>query len=548
MQKVVAGKQIAGLQVAKAKPTKKQTGKFQAFLAQDKPKIAVNDDKRPGQKNAKTQPEISKKLVNIHIKTTDPQTKKEQEQILQIDPETFQQLLNGTVSLDDLVKQEKVQISPELLEGLKELVNSGDRAEQKNILLEIEQVQIGAAEPPLRDSHRKFGKLTNDAAPPRDLKQVKSGPIAEIIVDNDVAPQQNEQGGQNQAESVINLDEMTASQQATLKEQIANFVSTVTSKSTGENQKIQVISSPTELVPSTKIDQDTKITLETKQPPAPEVESVQPTKIIESLQLPKEEQVGKQKIEPVSDKQAAALADEPSESLVKQSVETLSVSSKVSIGIGVKVPQAGQKQEVESLDLSGITAKTSMASLVEQKGTMSMQTQTDASQKITTLTKPVEQVVRNLQKALTPVVEKSLLSSKGNTQSIVFNLKPANLGEMKVAVKTNEQAVSLEFEVQNSTARDMLQKITHKLEQIMEQLQLDPTSKTLKQAETVRQTAETSELFGEQRDGPASDFMQNEQEQQRRFARSRKMRTQVVSEEHLPGEEQIKHGTISLLV
>jgi len=187
-----------------------------------------------------------------------------------------------------------------------------------------------------------------------------------------------------------------------------------------------------------------------------------------------------------------------------------------------------------------------MVSVVEQKS--ATVTQANVGQKVTTITRPVEQVVRNLQKALTPVVEKSLLSSKGNTQSIVFNLKPANLGEMKVAVKTNEQAVSLEFEVQNSTARDMLQKITHKLEQIMEQLQLDPTTKTLKQVETVRQTAETSELLGEQRDGPAGDFMQNEQEQQRRFARSHKTRTQVVSEEHLPGEEQIKHGTISLLV
>lgn len=331
---------------------------------------------------------------------------------------------------------------------------------------------------------------------------------------------------------------MSATQQATLKEQIANFVSMVTSKSAGESQAIQESNSTINLVVSS----DTKIKQEAAQQTDLEVESVQPTKIIESPLVSKAGQLGKQEIK--TSPEVAAMADELSVSSLKQSAETLSVSSKILIG--TKASLAGQKQAAEIIDFSELTDRTGMVSVVEQKSATVRQG--NVGQKVTTITRPVEQVVRNLQKALTPVVEKSLLSSKGNTQSIVFNLKPANLGEMKVAVKTNEQAVSLEFEVQNSTARDMLQKITHKLEQIMEQLQLDPTTKTLKQVETVRRTAETSELLGEQRDGPAGDFMQNEQEQQRRFARSHKTRTQVVSEEHLPGEEQIKHGTISLLV
>lgn len=539
MQKVVTGKKIAGLQVAKAKPTKKQTGKFQAFLAQDKPEIAVNDDKGFRQKKAKNRLETSKDMLNIHIKTTDSQTKKELEQVLQIDSKTFQQLVNGTVSLDDLVKQGKVQISPDLLEGLKELVSSSDHLKKQNILLEIEHDQSEAVEPlQENDNAGKNEKLPKDAAPPLDLKQAKAGPIAEIIADNDVAPQQTEQFGESPAQSVINLDEMSATQQATLKEQIANFVSMVTSKSAGESQAIQESNSTINLVVSS----DTKIKQGAVQQTDLEVESVQPTKIIESPLVSKAGQLGKQEIK--TSPEVAAMADELSVSSLKQSAETLSVSSKILIG--TKASLAGQKQAAETIDFSELTDRTGMVSVVEQKS--ATVTQANVGQKVTTITRPVEQVVRNLQKALTPVVEKSLLSSKGNTQSIVFNLKPANLGEMKVAVKTNEQAVSLEFEVQNSTARDMLQKITHKLEQIMEQLQLDPTSKTLKQVETVRQTAETSELLGEQRDGPAGDFMQNEQEQQRRFARSHKTRTQVVSEEHLPGEEQIKHGTISLLV
>ncbi|MGV0032356.1 flagellar hook-length control protein FliK [Latilactobacillus curvatus] len=519
MQKIVTGKKIAGLQVAKAKPTKKQTGKFQAFLAQDKPEIAVNDDKGFRQKKAKNRLETSKDMLNKHIKTTDSQTKKELEQVLQIDSKTFQQLVNGTVSLDDLVKQGKVQISPDLLEGLKELVSSSDHLKKQNILLEIEHDQSEAVEPlQENDNAGKNEKLPKDAAPPLDLKQAKAGPIAEIIADNDVAPQQTEQFGENPAQSVIDLDEMSATQQATLKEQIANFVSMVTSKSAGESQAIQESNSTINLVVSSD------------------------TKIIESPLVSKAGQLGKQEIK--TSPEVAAMADELSVSSLKQSAEILSVSSKILIG--TKASLAGQKQAAEIIDFSELTDRTCMVSVVEQKS--ATVTQANVGQKVTTITRPVEQVVRNLQKALTPVVEKSLLSSKGNTQSIVFNLKPANLGEMKVAVKTNEQAVSLEFEVQNSTARDMLQKITHKLEQIMEQLQLDPTTKTLKQVETVRQTAETSELLGEQRDGPAGDFMQNEQEQQRRFARSHKTRTQVVSEEHLPGEEQIKHGTISLLV
>lgn len=539
MQKVVTGKKIAGLQVAKAKPTKKQTGKFQAFLAQDKPEIAVNDDKGFRQKKAKNRLETSKDMLNIHIKTTDSQTKKELEQVLQIDSKTFQQLVNGTVSLDDLVKQGKVQISPDLLEGLKELVSSSDHLKKQNILLEIEHDQSEAVEPlQENDNAGKNEKLPKDAAPPLDLKQAKAGPIAEIIADNDVAPQQTEQFGESPAQSVIDLDEMSATQQATLKEQIANFVSMVTSKSAGESQAIQESNSTINLVVSS----DTKIKQGAAQQTDLEVESVQPTKIIESPLVSKAGQLGKQEIK--TSPEVAAMADELSVSSLKQSAETLSVSSKILIG--TKASLAGQKQAAEIIDFSELTDRTGMVSVVEQKS--ATVTQANVGQKVTTITRPVEQVVRNLQKALTPVVEKSLLSSKGNTQSIVFNLKPANLGEMKVAVKTNEQAVSLEFEVQNSTARDMLQKITHKLEQIMEQLQLDPTSKTLKQVETVRQTAETSELLGEQRDGPAGDFMQNEQEQQRRFARSHKTRTQVVSEEHLPGEEQIKHGTISLLV
>lgn len=190
MQKVVTGKKIAGLQVAKAKPTKKQTGKFQAFLAQDKPEIAVNDDKGFRQKKTKNRLETSKDMLNIHIKTTDSQTKKELEQVLQIDSKTFQQLVNGTVSLDDLVKQGKVQISPDLLEGLKELVSSSDHLKKQNILLEIEHDQSEAVEPlQENDNAGKNEKLPQDAAPPLDLKQAKAGPIAEIIADNDVAPQ-----------------------------------------------------------------------------------------------------------------------------------------------------------------------------------------------------------------------------------------------------------------------------------------------------------------------------------------------------------------------
>src|SRR5699024_3833635 len=62
----------------------------------------------------------------------------------------------------------------------------------------------------------------------------------------------------------------------------------------------------------------------------------------------------------------------------------------------------------------------------------------------------IKQVAQQLQVQLSPILEKSSLALTGTKQTLTLNLKPANLGTIKVVVQTSAQTVGLKFEVQNA--------------------------------------------------------------------------------------------------
>lgn len=68
-----------------------------------------------------------------------------------------------------------------------------------------------------------------------------------------------------------------------------------------------------------------------------------------------------------------------------------------------------------------------------------------------------------------PIIEKVETMSRPEMQKITVELLPERLGKMEVSIKVTENQVKLEFVVQNPQAKQALESITQKLEQVLNQ-------------------------------------------------------------------------------
>lgn len=161
----------------------------------------------------------------------------------------------------------------------------------------------------------------------------------------------------------------------------------------------------------------------------------------------------------------------------------------------------------------------------------------------------IKQVAQQLQVQLSPILEKSRLALTGTKQTLTLNLKPANLGTIKVVVQTSAQTVGLKFEVQNAGTKDLLQKVTQQLEQILDQFQTEPVARQAKEI-TPLKVALTNPVEQAQVDTQTSDLMQDQRQSQRQFSRSRRTKTPRRLTELVPvtQEKHERDGVISLLV
>jgi len=578
MQKVVTDMKNIEPPTKTNQLSQKQKGVFQAFLAKNQSQDINHGSKNDKQK-ADTLAHAQIGMVKIHIKG-DTHTGDEPAEIdIQLDSTILQRLLNGEISLEDLIEQNQLELDPELLGSLEQLLSVMESGTQPELSVEVAEKNSVESIPTLVSSNDQIQLDEKTLVPqkPSGESEVTKKEIPGNLVTTDKSST-----GLND-ELSIKWIEMPTEQKKELMAQLKQLVNTVqtsqvkqvgTQQTLGQftpeetkdlqttaklkvNPKVQIqVNANSQVVQEN--DGTKTLTLgQTKQDGTQQVlgqltpEETKGSKAAAKLEVNAKIQVPVNANNQISQENAGSkMLDQKqvtgSQEAIPELKPNVEVKSTVSLNNVQFAESEQQIQTVDQLDLSKLAQLNTPLSTVNKIPARTTVIKTE--QNVQQLTKPIELAAKSLQKSISPLVEKSVLSSKGNTQSMVFNLKPANLGEMKVVVKTNEQAVSLQFEVQNSTARDMLQKITYKLDQIMEQLQFDPSAKENKQVDAIRPTTARAELASEQSGAGTDDFMQNSQEQQRRFARSRKTRQPVVTQEHPKDEEQIHHGSVSMLV
>lgn len=167
---------------------------------------------------------------------------------------------------------------------------------------------------------------------------------------------------------------------------------------------------------------------------------------------------------------------------------------------------------------------------------------------------------RVAEKLAQPIVEKvsTSVAPNGGLKTITLQLTPAKLGNVRVVMHVSEQGISLKFNVQNDQAKQLLQSVTGKLEQILKNAEANATQRTTQsfnlqktdQPETVTKTPQfeqdTSSLLNSNQNG-SQQFNQNGMRQMRTVNGYRKAPVLETKQEDEDKKEQVPTSTISIL-
>ena len=167
---------------------------------------------------------------------------------------------------------------------------------------------------------------------------------------------------------------------------------------------------------------------------------------------------------------------------------------------------------------------------------------------------------RAAEKLAQPIVEKvsTSVGQNGGLKTITLQLTPAKLGNVRVVMHVSEQGISLKFNVQNDQAKQLLQSVTGKLEQILKNAEANATQRATQsfnlqktdQPETVTKTPQfeqdTSSLLNSNQNG-SQQFNQNGMRQMRTVNGYRKAPVLETKQEDEDKKEQVPTSTISIL-
>ena len=167
---------------------------------------------------------------------------------------------------------------------------------------------------------------------------------------------------------------------------------------------------------------------------------------------------------------------------------------------------------------------------------------------------------RAAEKLAQPIVEKisTSVAQNGGLKTITLQLTPAKLGNVRVVMHVSEQGISLKFNVQTDQAKQLLQSVTGKLEQILKNAEANSTQRATQsfnlqktdQPETVTKTPQfeqdTSSLLNSNQNG-AQQFNQNGMRQMRMVNGYRKAPVLEAKQEDEDKKEQVPTSTISIL-
>lgn len=161
--------------------------------------------------------------------------------------------------------------------------------------------------------------------------------------------------------------------------------------------------------------------------------------------------------------------------------------------------------------------------------------------------KPQEVSAAVIEKISQPIVEKVTTMNAPDVQKITVELLPEKLGKMEVSIRVTDQKVQLEFIVENSQTRQLLESMTTKLERVLNKQEFPQVATQEKVTET---TQVATELQSEANLFDQSAFQQGfqrENQQQNAFGKTAKSKTfaEIAMEkiEEAPGD-----GSVDLLV
>lgn len=223
----------------------------------------------------------------------------------------------------------------------------------------------------------------------------------------------------------------------------------------------------------------------------------------------------------------------------------------------VKVEEVGTVQNVEAqasdakVDLNELATLNNQAQALQ---TAPADTKAAFSAKMNVAT------TRAAEKLAQPIVEKvsTSVAQNGGLKTITLQLTPAKLGNVRIVMHVSEQGISLKFNVQTDQAKQLLQSVTGKLEQILKNAEANSTQRATQsfnlqkadQPETVTKTPQfeqdTSSLLNSNQNG-SQQFNQNGMRQMRTINGYRKAPVLETKQEDEDKKEQVPTSTISIL-
>lgn len=223
----------------------------------------------------------------------------------------------------------------------------------------------------------------------------------------------------------------------------------------------------------------------------------------------------------------------------------------------VKVEEVGTVQNVETqasdakVDLNELATLNNQAQAIQ---TSPADTKAAFSAKMNVAT------TRAAEKLAQPIVEKisTSVAPNGGLKTITLQLTPAKLGNVRIVMHVSELGISLKFNVQTDQAKQLLQSVTGKLEQILKNAEANATQRTTQsfnlqkadQPETVTKTPQfeqdTSSLLNSNQNG-SQQFNQNGMRQMRTVNGYRKAPVLETKQEDEDKKEQVPTSTISIL-
>ena len=123
-----------------------------------------------------------------------------------------------------------------------------------------------------------------------------------------------------------------------------------------------------------------------------------------------------------------------------------------------------------------------------------------------------------IEKLSQPIVEKVTTMNTFDSQNITIELLPEKLGKVQISMKVTDRQVQLEFVVENSQTKQLLESITTKLERVLQKHEFP----TLMQEKVAPTTAVPTPVQGESTFFDQSTFQQGfhqEQSNQQRFSK-----------------------------